>query len=130
MLQIPCDSVRAALNEDREFRHAARYWDASIRLGIGDRPLCVRIAQGLVEEMRPWSPADVSDLGIEASAQQWEELLAPVPRPFYQSVIGAATHHDVALSGDPTLMYAYMSAITRMLDVIRERVGFGREGGQ
>ncbi len=124
MIEIPCDSVRTALNADFEFRHAARYWDASVRLGIGDQPLCVRIVQGQVEEIRPWSPTDSLDLGIEAPTQEWEKLLAPVPRPFYQSLFAAATHHGVALSGDPLDSYAYMGALTRMLDVMRGHVEF------
>lgn len=124
MIQIPCDSVRDALNADFEFRHAARYWDACIRLGIGDRPLCVRIVDGQVEEIRPWVQTDSLDVGIDASTQEWEKLLAPVPRPFYQSLFGAAAHHDVVLSGDPMDSYAYMGALTRMLDVIRARVEF------
>ena len=63
-------------------------------------------------------------MGIEASTQEWERLLAPVPRPFYQSLFGAATHHEVALSGDPMETYAYMGALTRMLDVMRAHVEF------
>lgn len=124
MIQIPCDVVRAALNEDFEFRHAARYWDASVRLGIGDQPLCVHIVQGEVTEIRPWSTTDSLDVGIDASTREWEQLLAPVPRPFYQSVSAAAIHHAVVLSGDPMESYAYMGALTRMLDVIRGRVEF------
>ncbi len=124
MIQISCDVVRATLNGDFEFRHAARYWDASVRLGIGDRPLCVRIVQGEVEAIRPWASSDSLDVGIDASTQEWEKLLAPVPRPFYQSLFAAATHHEVVLSGDPMHSYAYMGALTRMLDLIREHVAF------
>jgi hypothetical protein len=124
VIQIPCDVVRAALNEDFEFRHAARYWDASVRLGVGDQPLCVRIVGGEVAEIRPWATADSLDVGIDAPAQEWEKLLAPVPRPFYQSLFAAAAHHEVVLSGDPMESYAYMAALTRMLDVIRGHVEF------
>jgi hypothetical protein len=123
-MQIPCDVVRAALNADFEFRHAARYWDASVRLGVGDQPLCVRIVQGEVAEIRPWESADSLDVGIDAPAREWEKLLAPVPRPFYQSLFAATAHHEVVLSGDPMESYAYMGALTRMLDVIRGHVEF------
>ena len=126
MIQISRDVVRAALNDDFEFRHAARYWDASVRLGIGDEPLCIRIVLGEVGEIRPWVKGDCLDVGIEASESEWEKLLAPVPRPFYQSLFSAATHHDVVLSGDPMDSYAYMGALTRMLDVIRGRIEFHR----
>jgi hypothetical protein len=124
MIEIPHEAVRDALNGDFEFRHAARYWDASVRLGIGDAPLCVRIVQGEVAEIRPWQTADTPDIGIDAPDSEWKELLAPVPRPFYQSLFAAAAHHGVVLSGDPMDSYAYMGALARMLDVIRGRVEF------
>ena len=122
MIQFSHNAVRAALNADFEFRHAARYWVASVRLGIGDEPLCVQIVQGEVTEIRAWAKSDSLSVGIDASTPEWVKLLAPEPRPFYQSLFGAATHHDVALSGDPMDSYAYMGALTRLLEILRGSV--------
>ena len=121
-MKLPCDAIRQALNDDFEFRHAARYLDASLRLGIGEQPLCVRIAQGHVEELRPWRSDDPADVAIDASTEAWEKLLAAEPRPFYQSLFAAAEHHGVSLSGDPLTSFVYMAALTRMLDVMREQL--------
>ena len=90
----------------------------------GGKEVALKLLQGEVEEIRPWASTDASDVGIEASTPEWEKLLAPVPRPFYQSLFAAATHHEVALSGDPMESYSYMGALTRMLDVMRGHVEF------
>ena len=122
MLDVPCDALRQALNDDPEFRYTARYWDASLRLGIGDDPLCITIADGNIEAVRPWEPGDTSDIGVDASTAEWEQLLAPVPRPFYQSLFAATIHHGFTLTGEDEDTYAYMAALIRLLDVMRETV--------
>lgn len=122
MLDVPCDALRQALNDDPEFRYNARYWDASLRLGIGENRLCVRIANGHVEAIRPFGPDDSSDIGVDAATEEWEQLLAPVPRPFYQSLYAATLHHGFTLTGDDVETYAYMGALTRLLDVMRATV--------
>ncbi len=122
LLDVPCDALRQALNDDPEFRYNARYWDASLRLGIGDQRLCVRIANGNVEAIRPWESDDPSDIGVDAATAEWEQLLAPVPRPFYQSLYAATLHHGFTLTGDEVETFAYMAALIRLLDVMRATV--------
>ncbi len=122
VLAIPWDRVREVLNDDAEFRRAARYWDGSVRLGIGDAPFCLRLEQGRVEELRPWAVGDRSDVDITASEAEWERLLAPVPRPFYQSLAGAVMHHEVSLGGDVETSTVYTGALQRLLDVLRTHV--------
>jgi hypothetical protein len=122
MLDVPCVALRDALNDDGEFRQAARYWDASLRLGIGGAPLYVRIEAGRVALVRPAVPDDPADVAIDGPAEEWEQLLAPVPRPFYQSIHAAATHHAIELSGDPLHSYAYLAALTRLIDVMRAQM--------
>ena len=122
MLAVPHDSLRQALNDDSEFRYCARYWDASLRLGIGEQPLCVRIANGRVEAIRPWASDDTADIGVDAATPEWEQLLAPAPRPFYQSLYAASLHHGFTLTGDDVESYAYMAAMVRLLDVMRASV--------
>lgn len=122
MLDVPCGALQAALNGDPEFQLAARYWDASLRLGIGGAPLRVRIEQGRVAEIGPADPEEAVDLAIDGPEAAWEKLLAAVPRPFYQSVYAAAVHHELSLSGDPLSLYAYLAALTRLIDVLRAEV--------
>ena len=94
-----------------------------LRAGRLPRPLAIgRRRVWCVEEIRSWEPTDSVDVGIDAPTQEWEKLLAPVPRPFYQSLFAAAAHHGVVLSGDPMDSYAYMGALTRILDLMRSHV--------
>jgi hypothetical protein len=122
VVEVPRAALRDALNDDAEFRHAARYWDASLRLGIGGESLCVRIEDGRVADVRPSASGDPVSVAIDGPVAEWEKLLAPVPRPFYQSVYAAAIHHGIQFSGDPVDMYAYLGAVTRLVDVLREQV--------
>jgi hypothetical protein len=122
VLDVPTGALRQALNDDPEFRYSARYWDASLRLGIGDQPLHLTVEDGRVEAIRPWQAGDSSDLGIDASREEWEELLAPLPRPFYQSLYGATVHHGFTLAGEDVEIYAYMAAVTRLIEVMRQTV--------
>ena len=128
LLRSHPDALRDALNSDFEFAHAARYWDASLRLGLGDAPLCVRIEGGRVVSVSPSKADDAVDVAIDGPTADWEALLAPVPRPFYQSVYAAAVHHEMALSGEPLDLYAYLAALNRMIDVMRERVAERAQG--
>ena len=125
MTFVQPEALKDALNEDAEFLLAARYWDASLRLGIGQAPLCVRIAQGRVAEVRASEDGDPVDVSIEASEAEWERLLASAPQPFYQSLYGASVHHEVSLGGDPEDLFAYLAALTRMIDVMRAEAAIG-----
>jgi hypothetical protein len=122
---VQTEALKDALNEDAEFLLAARYWDASVRLGIGEAPLCVRIAQGRVAEVRASEGADPVDISIDGSEAEWQRLLASAPQPFYQSLYGASVHHDISLGGDSLDLFAYLGALTRMIDVMRAKAGIG-----
>jgi hypothetical protein len=122
VLDVPHEALRRALNQDWEFRYSARYWDVLLRLGIGEQPLCVKVAQGEVETVRAWEPEDAPDISVDAATSEWEQLLAPVPRPFYQSLFAAALHHDFTITGDDVESHAYMAALVRLFDVMREAV--------
>lgn len=122
MILVESAALKEAWNADAEFQLAARYWDASLRLGIGDAPLCVQIAAGRVAEVRPSQTGDPVDLSIDGPDGEWERLLAPVPRPFYQSVYAASLHHGISVGGSPEDLFAYLAAVARMIDVLRTKV--------
>ncbi len=123
MALIEWDDLARRVNEDGEFRLASRFWDARLRLDLGgeSRRLCFR--NGELCEVEPCE-GDVSfDLQISAPVEDWERLLAPVPRPFYQDLLGALLHHGFQLSADPLDYAAYYPALRRLVEILRE----GRE---
>ena len=48
----------------------------------------------------------------------WRELLAPVPRPYYQDLFGAQLAHGVRLPADPLAYAAYYPALRRLMQLL------------
>lgn len=107
-------------NADPEFRLAARHWTATLRLDVGDEAHALAIEDGEVREIRAGDPREEVDLFVSASAAEWEELLAPVPRPFYQDLTAASIHHGVRLPQDQEAYAAYYPALRRLIQLMRD----------
>jgi hypothetical protein len=112
--------LQTAANDDAEFRMAARYWTATLALEAGGDALRVELDDGRVARCReaaPGEPATVTVTGPEAG---WRELLAPVPRAFYQDLLGGCVqHHGFAVGGDLVAFSAYYQASQRLLALMR-----------
>ena len=120
MLQIDFDGFHEGLNKDPEFAHSARYWDARIRLGMGDEAVLLRIRDGVLDEVRAYQIEDSCTLDISAPTSDWEKFLLPVPPPMYQSLYAVTFHHDFKVTGDLTDGWAYMQALIRVFEVMRQ----------
>ena len=114
------DTVRARANDDGEFRLQARFWNATVRLGIGHRNYRMRIGDGSVESIGRWPGGVATDLAIHAPEADWEAMLAETPRPFYQDLYAAAIHHEFVVAGDATNYCAYYPAVRRLIEIMRE----------
>ena len=114
------DAVRDALAADPEFVLAARDWTVRLELWMGEVGWRVEVERGRVVRVLPRpSMFEPADLVLSADSETWEEILAPVPRPFYLDVFSAAVHHGLSMTGDLESLYAYHPAVRRMLDVMR-----------
>lgn len=113
-------AVQARANEDDEFRLQARFWNAVVRLGIGDRNRKLRIDDGTVAAIEPWFGGMAVDLAIRAPEEEWQALLAATPRPFYQDLYPATIHHGFDVVGDAKSYCAYYPAIRRLIEIMRE----------
>ena len=58
------------------------------------------------------------DLFVGASEHEWRELLAPVPRPYFQDLFGARLMHGVRLPEDPLAYAAYYPALRRLVQLL------------
>jgi hypothetical protein len=112
---IAWNELAGRANADPEFRYAARFWNATLRLDVGAASFRVRIEDGRVAETAPCGGAEACDLFVSAPEADWRELLAPTPRPFYQDLYGAQIHHGVRLPEDPVVYAAYYPALRRLL---------------
>jgi hypothetical protein len=107
-------------NADPEFRYAARHWNATLRLDLGERSQRLRIADGKLVDVSPCAAGAPCDLFVSAPESDWRELLADVPKPFYQDLYGAQSHHQVRLPEDQTAYAAYYPALRRLLRAMSE----------
>ena len=113
------DTVRARANDDDVFRIHARFWNATVRLGIGHRNYRMRIDDGSVRSIERWPGGVATDLAIRAPEADWKAMLTATPRPFYQDLYAAGIHHDFEVAGDATNYCAYYPAVRRLIEIMR-----------
>jgi hypothetical protein len=117
---INWESLAQQLDADGEFRLASRHWTATLRLDVGDESHAIRIEDGRVHGVTACDAARDCDVFITAERGTWEEMLQPLPRPFYQDLLAAAAHHGVVLNSDLLEIAAYYPALRRLLEILRE----------
>ena len=123
MALIAWDELVRRVNEDGEFRLASRFWDATLRLDLGSESQRLCFQAGQLSEVGPCDRDLHCDLHISAPLGDWEQLLAPVPRPFYQDLFAAHLHHGFQLNADPVDYAAYYPALRRLVEILREARG-------
>lgn len=117
---FPPAPLKDALNDDPEFRIAARYWDGVIEFRVGEAACSVILAAGEVVQVADGPAASGAEaVVISAPVSDWAQLLEPEPRPFYQDYYSAQTHHGFELSGDMGTLWAYYAAVRRTTDLLR-----------
>ena len=126
MAQIEWNGLIEHLNGDGEFAYGARFWTASLRLDFGEAPSRrFRIRDGVVSAIDECTDDASSDVFISGNAEQWDGMLADIPKPFYQDIFGASLYHGVQLNQDYLDFAAYYPAIRRLLEILRERSTIG-----
>jgi len=107
--------IAARANADPEMRIAARLWDGSIRLEA-DAERCDFAVRGGVLSAEPVKEPAVLVSGPVAG---WREMLAAVPRPFYQDLMAAQAHHGFRVTGGESALYPYYPAMRRLVELLR-----------
>jgi len=112
--------LQAGANADPEFCLAARYWNATLSLESPSSALRVEIADGHVASCRESAAGQGATITVVASDDGWRQFLAPVPRPFYQDLLGGCVqHHGFTVAGDMLALSAYYQATQRLFAVMR-----------
>jgi hypothetical protein len=127
-VSFPPDKLGAALNEDPEFRLAARYWDGAIELHVDDERCVVTLSEGRVVDVSASGRGRANPVVISAPAEDWAQLLQARPRPFYQDFHAASAHHGFRLGGDVETLWAYYAAVRRSADILRQVAVVDEEG--
>ncbi len=120
MPDIPWQAVIEQANGDGEFRIAARLWNATLRLDVGERSVLLAVADGAIRAARPCDRGSPCDASVAGAAEEWEHLLERVPRPLHQDLFAGITLGRFQLEGDRDAFYAYYPAVRRLVDLVRE----------
>jgi hypothetical protein len=107
-------------NADGEFALHARFWNATIRIEVGTASYRLDIRDGKLNACAPWLGAIAADLAIGADEAEWNKLLEPMPKPFYQDLYAATIHHGFSVAGDTLNYCAYYPALRRLVELMRE----------
>jgi hypothetical protein len=123
MLVVPLvdpTRLQSSIDADPEFRMAARYWTATLSLESPSHALRIEIADGRVANCQETAPGQPSTITVRAPEDGWAQLLAAVPRPFYQDLLGGCVqHHGFQVEGDMLSLSAYYQATARLFTVMR-----------
>lgn len=120
MVKVWNDEVRAAANADQLFRYAARRWTCDLVLKIGEDRYIFEVLDGEVRRFELTTDQfQRASATLGGTDEQWQELLQPVPRPFYQDFFGAWFNHGFEISGDLRSVFAHYWALLRLLDIMR-----------
>lgn len=114
------NALKARANSDGEFLLHARFWNSTLKLRRGGDAWRLDVRGGKLDAIGSWSGAIAANLAIDAPEEDWDALLAPLPRPFYQDLYGATLHHGFEVAGDTRHYCAYYPALRRLLELMRE----------
>lgn len=112
-------AVLKQADEDFEFSREMRYYTGKLHVTIGDQAWLGVYDDGRLLSVDP-SDIDPKDAAIAVSGtrEQWEEMTAEHPRPFFQSLQSSSIKHGVQLSNTEQL-YAYLPALNRLMQIFR-----------
>ena len=121
-LALPVKAVQDGVNRDAEFAIAARFWNACVRFYTNEADeYFMVIRDGRVVKFQEGSDGyQASDIYVGGPRETWRDLLAPVQPRFCNDFFPAAIHRGMRLGGDLSSLYAYYSAMQRILAVMRQ----------
>jgi hypothetical protein len=123
MDELNTEKLKIDLNSDPELILNARLWEGRFKLNIGDDSYVFQMHEGKVERILDQPDMFTEyDFSISGPADGWDELLAPVPKPFYQDLFSAWLHHGFSIEGDLEEFFGFHMALRRMIQILRQPV--------
>lgn len=125
---IPVKAVKEGVNADPEFAIAARFWNARIRFYTNEaEEYFMEIRDGRVVDFQEGSDGyQSSTIYVGGPRETWRDLLKPVQPRFCNDFFPAAIHRGMRLGGDLSSLYAYYTAMQRILAVMRRVAAVGQ----
>lgn len=112
--------VLQTATKDFEFNREMRYYTGKLHVAIGDKAWLAAYDDGklLTVETADTDPQDAA-IWIKGTDEQWKDMTAQYPRPFFQSLQSSSAKHGVLLSNTHQL-YAYLPALNRLMQIFRQ----------
>ena len=120
-MKLDSEKFLTAARADFEFTRETRYLTGVIRVDLGDQSWAMSFANGVLAGITDGAAVPDSECRIivGGTKAQWDALLEPKPRPFYQCLQSAAVKHGMRLNvANET--FAYLPALNRMTTLMRE----------
>ena len=115
------ERLRNAINNDAEFKLAARYMSEDVLLEVDDSRCIVKVRDGVVAGIKLDPPSDDHwSFSIKATAESWDRLLQSSPPPFYTGLNAGMIRGNLQIIGNIEVAFAYLWAMNRMLDIMRQ----------
>jgi len=115
------EHLRNAINNDAEFKLAARYMSEDILLEVNDSRCIVKVRDSVVTEIKLDPPSeDHWSFSIKATADSWDKLLQSSPPPFYTGLNAGMIRGNLQIIGNMEVAFAYLWAMNRMLDIMKQ----------
>ena len=115
-------SFMDVINNDPEFKIAARYMTKDALIEVGKTKCIVKFRDGMVTQIKSEDAfADPWDFAIRGSVDSWEKFLQPIPPRFYDGIFGGMLRGNFRMEGDTVAALSHLWAVTRMLDIFREQ---------
>ncbi|MEM6460330.1 MAG: hypothetical protein AAF724_00275 [Pseudomonadota bacterium] len=114
-------SFETLARADFEFSRETRYLTGTIKLDFGNDLWALNFEDGALIEVGDGAGVDDSDCKIivGGTSDQWDALLAPKPKPFFQCIQSAAVKHGMRIS-DSNETFAYLPGLNRMTTLLRQ----------
>lgn len=107
-------------NEDFEFGREMRYFTGRLHVTVGDQAWEAEYNDGhFVSVAEAPTEPNGAALTIKATEEQWADMTAEYPPPFYQSLQSSSIKHGVQLSNTDQL-FAYLPALNRLMQIFRQ----------
>lgn len=116
---VTAASLAARAAGDGEFRLAARYWDGSLEVDLGNNVLRFAVNDGKLTPAA--GEAGGRAIRLAAPLETWAKVLAPIPPPFFNDILPAAVG-GMVIDAEAETLWQYYPAVRRFVDLLREEV--------
>lgn len=118
------DAVKAAVNNDPEWKLASRWMTQTLYVGVGTQKYMFKIVDGTLTDIKTPFPSGVRmDIILDGPPSGWHAFLGPVFTPRLHRLAGAVNvSGGIDLRGDSRAFYTWYWSLTRMFKVINAKL--------